>query len=169
MTEFRLFSGVDDASFTRQDTLPVVTDGDRRPTSDGRHWAVTDGFPRNFAVRRRLIGMASDAVLLDVSDGGARVTLNRPDARNAISATLADELVAAFDTVADSDARCVVVEGAGSAFSAGGDVQAMLDGIDSDVPVAERVELVIRSANRAVRRAYECQIPTVALTRRSAW
>lgn len=106
--------------------------------------------------------MGSDAVLLDISDGIARVTLNRPDARNAISAAAADELVAAFDIVADSDARCVVVEGSGSAFCAGGDVQAMLDAIDGDVSAAERVDMVVRSVNRAVRSVYECQLPTVA-------
>ena len=106
--------------------------------------------------------MASDLVALDVSDGVARVTLNRPDARNAISAALADEIVAAFDTIADSDARCVVLEGAGPSFCAGGDVQAMLDGIEGDVPAAERVDLVIRSVNRAVGRVYECSLPTVA-------
>lgn len=106
--------------------------------------------------------MSTNNVLLDVSDGVARVTLNRPDARNALSAAVADELVAAFDTVANGDARCVVLEGAGPAFCAGGDVQAMLDGIDGDAPPARRVDTVVRSVNRAVRRVYECQLPTVA-------
>lgn len=106
--------------------------------------------------------MASDTVLLDVTDGVARVTLNRPDARNAISAGVADELVAAFDSIAESDARCVVVEGAGSSFCAGGDVQAMLSAIDGDVRPADRVDMVVQSVNRAVRRVYECQLPTVA-------
>lgn len=106
--------------------------------------------------------MESDLVLLDISDGLARVTLNRPDARNALSAAASDELIAAFDTIADSDARCVVLEGAGPAFCAGGDVQAMLDAIDGDVSPAERVHLVIRSVNRAVSRVYECEVPTVA-------
>ena len=106
--------------------------------------------------------MGSDPVSLDVSDGVARVTLDRPEARNAISAAVADELVAAFDAIADSDARCVVVESTGSAFCAGGDVRAMLDAIGDDVPPAERVGMVTRSVNRAVRRVYESEIPTVA-------
>ena len=106
--------------------------------------------------------MTSDPVQEDVSDGVATVTLNRPDARNAVSAAMADELTSAFDDVADGDARCVVPESEGPAFSAGGDVQAMLDGIEGDVPAAERVDLVVRSVNRAVRRVYECQLPTVA-------
>lgn len=106
--------------------------------------------------------MTSDLVLLDLSDGVARVTLNRPDARNALSTAASDQLVAAFETIADSDTRCVVLEGAGPAFCAGGDVQAMLDAIDGDVSPAERVHVVIRSVNRAVRSVYECEVPTVA-------
>ncbi len=106
--------------------------------------------------------MDDGLVRLDVSDGVARVTLNRPDARNALSAAMADELVAAVDAAEDGDARCVVVEGAGPAFCAGGDVGAMLDAIDGDVTPAERVDLVVRSVNRAVRRVYECGLPTVA-------
>lgn len=106
--------------------------------------------------------MAGETVSLHVADDVATVTLDRPDARNAISAGMADELVAAFDAIADSDARCVVVSGAGPAFCAGGDVQAMIDGIEDDVPAAERVDLVVRSVNRAVRRVYECPLPTVA-------
>ena len=95
-------------------------------------------------------------------NGVANVTLNRPDARNAVSAAMADDLVAALDRVEDGDARCVVVEGAGSAFCAGGDVQAMLEAIEDGAPPAERVDLVVRSVNRAVRRVYECRLPTVA-------
>lgn len=106
--------------------------------------------------------MPTETVSLDVTDGVATVTLDRPDARNALSAAMADELVAAFDTVADSDARCVVLEGAGPTFCAGGDVQAMIECIEEDVPPAERVDLVVRSVNRAVRRVYECALPTVA-------
>jgi enoyl-CoA hydratase/carnithine racemase len=106
--------------------------------------------------------MASELVLLDVSDGVARVTLNRPDARNAISADLADELVAAFETIEGGDARCVVLAGVGSTFCAGGDVQAMVDATHGDVAPAERVDMVVRSVNRAVRRVYECSLPTVA-------
>lgn len=106
--------------------------------------------------------MSSDTVVLDVADDVATVTLNRPEARNAISAEMAGELGDAFDAIADSDARCVVVEGDGESFCAGGDVQAMVDGIERDVPPADRVDLVVRSVNRAVRRVYECDRPTVA-------
>ena len=66
------------------------------------------------------------AALLDRDRAVARLTLNRPDAGNAIDPALADALVAAADEVAaDASVRCVVLTGAARLFCAGGDVGAM--------------------------------------------
>ena len=55
-------------------------------------------------------------------DGVLTVTLNRPDARNAIDGAMAAGLREAFEAAADDAAvRAVILTGAGSAFSAGGD------------------------------------------------
>jgi len=55
--------------------------------------------------------------------GVALVTLNRPDRRNALSIDMRDELAAALTAAGgDDDVRCVVLTGAGSAFSSGMDV-----------------------------------------------
>ena len=55
------------------------------------------------------------------------VTLDRPEARNAYSEAMVEELVAAFDRLELDDAvRCVAITGAGKAFSAGGDLKRML-------------------------------------------
>ena len=63
-------------------------------------------------------------VLVDrPADGVARVTLNRPEKRNALSLELREELADALEAqAADEDVRCVVLTGAGSAFCAGMDV-----------------------------------------------
>lgn len=106
--------------------------------------------------------MSKQEVLVDIEDEVARITLNRPDARNALSAPAADELVAAIDTAEDSSARCVVLQSNGNAFCAGGDVHAMIESIEQDVSPAERVELVVGAVNRSIRRVYECRLPTVA-------
>ena len=105
--------------------------------------------------------MTDDAVLLTVDDGVATVTLNRQDERNALAEPTAARLVERFDSVADSDARCVVLRGAGSAFCAGGDVAALVDGVDSDRSVTERVATV-EAINDAVARVYDCRLPVVA-------
>ncbi|HMB51192.1 MAG TPA: enoyl-CoA hydratase-related protein [Natronoarchaeum rubrum] len=104
-----------------------------------------------------------DAVLLDVDEGVATITLNRPDERNALSRPVADGLRDALDEVDDSDARCVVLEGAGGAFSAGGDIEAMVEGIKGDLSVEERVRVVERAYNRTIQRLAEFPLPTVAL------
>lgn len=56
----------------------------------------------------------------------AIITLDRPDARNAYSEAMCEQLVAAFDRADHDDAiRCVILTGSGAAFHAGGDVKAM--------------------------------------------
>ena len=66
----------------------------------------------------------SQATLYDVRQGAAWITLNRPDARNALSAALVNELDAHLAAaIADPAVRCVVVTGAGSAFCAGADLK----------------------------------------------
>lgn len=58
-----------------------------------------------------------------VSDHVARVTLNRPAARNAVDGAVARQLEAAVrDTEADPDIRAVVLTGAGRGFCAGADL-----------------------------------------------
>jgi len=66
----------------------------------------------------------SELVLLDVSDGIALVTLNRPDKLNALNFAVLTELKAAFAAIAaDPAVRAVVLRGAGEkAFVAGADI-----------------------------------------------
>jgi enoyl-CoA hydratase len=66
----------------------------------------------------------SDAVLLEIKDGIALITLNRPDKLNALSYGLIDHLMAVLDRIeVDTSARVVVLTGAGErAFSAGADI-----------------------------------------------
>lgn len=67
-------------------------------------------------------------VLYEVRDAVATITLNRPDARNAYSEAMVSELLEALDDADSNEAvRAVVVTGAGSVFSAGGDLKAMRD------------------------------------------
>jgi enoyl-CoA hydratase/carnithine racemase len=67
----------------------------------------------------------------------ARITLNRPDKRNALSLELMEELIDALDTIgADPDVRAVVIDGAGVAFSAGHDLSEM---VGRDLPFYQRL------------------------------
>jgi enoyl-CoA hydratase/carnithine racemase len=66
----------------------------------------------------------AEPVLYDVERGVARITINRPDARNALSPEVMDGLQGAFARAAsDAEVRAVVLTGAGDkAFCAGGDL-----------------------------------------------
>lgn len=63
-------------------------------------------------------------VLLDVTDGVAVVTLNRPDAMNSLDVATKEALLTVLERVAaDPGARCVVLRGTGKAFCVGQDLK----------------------------------------------
>ncbi len=67
--------------------------------------------------------MTPTHVLLDISDGIATVTLNRPDKLNAFFGSMRDEIGMALEEAAGrDDARVVVITGSGRAFCTGADV-----------------------------------------------
>lgn len=79
--------------------------------------------------------MSDNPVLFEIADGIARITLNRPEAGNAIDLPMARALVqASIRCQTDRTIRCVVLTGAGRLFCAGGDVglfESAGEGIDA--------------------------------------
>jgi len=71
--------------------------------------------------------IGDDAPLkVEVGDGVAVLTMNRPERLNALSQALIDQAIAALERCAlDPDVGCIVLTGAGRGFCAGGDVTAM--------------------------------------------
>jgi enoyl-CoA hydratase/carnithine racemase len=66
-------------------------------------------------------------VLVRTDGPAARITLNRPDQRNALSLEVLGEVTAALRRLGeDREVRAIVVEGAGPAFSAGHDFREMV-------------------------------------------
>ena len=67
-----------------------------------------------------------DVVLFGVQDGIARITLNRPEKRNALNDAVIAALKAALNsTEANEDVRVVVISGAGPDFCSGADLSAL--------------------------------------------
>src|SRR5215510_4703268 len=103
--------------------------------------------------------------------GGVLITLNRPEAMNAISRTLIKELHGALDEVeADPEIRAVVVTGAGRAFSAGMDQGKTASGRRRDlhwpygIPTGQSAAEVIdswRSESRNFMRLWEFPKPII--------
>lgn len=68
--------------------------------------------------------MTTDLLLVDVADGVATVTLNRPEAMNALSRAMRAAIVATFTRLAaDPAAEVLILTGAGRAFCAGLDLK----------------------------------------------
>jgi enoyl-CoA hydratase len=73
--------------------------------------------------------MSDQVVLTERRDGVLIVTLNRPDARNAVNSAVAQGIADALDVLDDDDALQVgVLTGAGKGFSAGMDLRAFVQG-----------------------------------------
>ena len=67
--------------------------------------------------------MAYTQIALDVADGIATLTMDRPEALNAFTGTMMHEMIAAFDEIdARDEIRVVIVTGRGRAFCAGADL-----------------------------------------------
>jgi enoyl-CoA hydratase len=73
--------------------------------------------------------MPDEPVLTERRDGVLLITLNRPDARNAVNLALAEGVAAALDELdADGDLAVGVITGAGAGFCAGMDLKAFVTG-----------------------------------------
>jgi enoyl-CoA hydratase len=94
----------------------------------------------------------------DISGSVARLTFNRPDARNALTWAMYDALVDACSAVdANPDVRALVIRGAGDAFAAGTDIRQFAEFRSGDDGIAyeNRLDAVIDRLERVT-------VPTIA-------
>ena len=74
-------------------------------------------------------------VLTEVEDGVLIVTMNRPEAKNAMNKAQAEGISAAMDRLeADPDLRCALLTGAGGTFCSGMDLKGFLRGESPSIP-----------------------------------
>jgi methylglutaconyl-CoA hydratase len=105
--------------------------------------------------------MNTDLVRYEHRPPAVLLTINRPDKRNALSRALIAALTAAFERARDDPAtRCVLLTGAGPAFSAGMDLAELSESIDAerDVVWADALNL-----SRLYDLIYTLPKPTVAV------
>lgn len=114
---------------------------------------------------------AYETVKLEVDQGVATLTLNRPDRMNAFTDQMARDMIAAFaETDANDDVRAVIVTGAGRAFCAGADLGAGGATFDYEKRLAARggeaaafeEERVRDGGGRVGLRIYESLKPVIA-------
>lgn len=98
------------------------------------------------------------SVDLQIAEGIATITLNRPDRLNALNVELAKTLSEVALEAARSDAELVILTGAGRAFCAGGDAQEMAEHADRSAYLNE----LVGEANRAMLALRAIPQPLVA-------
>jgi enoyl-CoA hydratase len=100
-------------------------------------------------------------VELEIVGSVARMTLNRPHKLNAIDAQMLDELELALDRAEQTDeARAILLDGNGRAFSAGFDMDA--NELDPRQSRIEQVQSELTRDFEVIMRFWDCPKPTVA-------
>ncbi|MDO6459679.1 enoyl-CoA hydratase [Granulosicoccaceae sp. 1_MG-2023] len=83
-------------------------------------------------------------LLYEAANGVAYLTMNRPEARNALSMEMRSRLLEVFQRLESDDSiRCVVLRGAGEHFMAGGDVKSFMD-FTQHTPQQRRLNFINR-------------------------
>ena len=100
-----------------------------------------------------------ETILVSQESTTARITLNRPEKRNALSLELMEELISSLETLrANPDVRGIVIEGAGVAFSAGHDLGEM---VGRDLPFYQRLFDVCTELMETIHRVPQPVIASV--------
>ncbi|MEH6548291.1 MAG: crotonase/enoyl-CoA hydratase family protein [Sneathiella sp.] len=107
----------------------------------------------------------TDALLYEQDEGVVTLTINRPEERNALSDdVIFDAFIDAAKRInTDNSVRCVILTGAGKAFSAGGNVKHMRDkeGMFAGSP-AELRESYRQGIQKIPLAFYNLEVPTIA-------
>lgn len=101
----------------------------------------------------------NQSVILQIADGVAELTLNRPHRRNAIDQSMRDQLGQAVQQIEnDPGVRAVILRGEGGHFCSGGDIAAVNDDKDA---ASKRQRLI--AAQRTVSALLALECPVIAV------
>lgn len=101
--------------------------------------------------------MQYDTITLDITDGAAVLTLNRPDVMNALNTQMRAEITEAVRR-AGAEARALVMTGAGRSFCSGQDLSdrsASASNLDLERTLRDEYEPMLNAI-------YDCPIPTIS-------
>jgi enoyl-CoA hydratase len=105
----------------------------------------------------RCCAMTSLILVSEAEDGVVRLTLNRPEKRNALSVAMRNEMSEALERLSgDQDVRVLVITGAGSAFCAGFDLSELR------APVADNASDGLSRADQFHQAILRFPVPVVA-------
>lgn len=108
-----------------------------------------------------------DLVRYDLAEGVARITLDRPDAKNALTSDMRDRLTQLFEGAsADLAVRVVVLTGTGDAFCTGADLRGGSSEVSKpedapEVAAGDVARVVKRGWQRLVASVLDCEKPVL--------
>ena len=112
------------------------------------------------------IETGTEDLLAEINDGVAVITLNRPEARNAMSGEMNAALQKTLaDAELNNDIKCIILTGAGKGFCAGGDVKGMASSGDGtgERPTIDQAIHTQRVNQRATAgKLFKMPKPTIA-------
>lgn len=118
---------------------------------------------------QRKIETGTTDLLVDIEDGVATLTMNRPERRNALSGAMLNAMSAALaECETDPDIAVVVLTGAGGGFCAGGDVKGMAEGAGggstarAGADIDSRIHSQRLSQRATAGKLYKMPKPTIA-------
>ncbi|MGR4882832.1 enoyl-CoA hydratase/isomerase family protein [Streptomyces sp. LARHCF249] len=106
---------------------------------------------------------ASDTILHRTDGGVCWITLNRPEAMNAVTWDQRERVIALLEAAsADPDVRAVVITAAGKGFCAGADLRGAPARADTERVAGDVARMIRRGAQRLVTAVLDCEKPVIA-------
>jgi enoyl-CoA hydratase/carnithine racemase len=103
----------------------------------------------------------SEVVLVAAIGATCMVTINRPEARNALTRPVLQRMTATLDQASgDPGVRCVVIAGAGGHFCSGADLR---QNLADDPQMHEHIEVHLDEFHALVKSIVRCNKPTIAM------
>ncbi len=106
--------------------------------------------------------MTFETVTYELDKNVATVTMNRPDALNALSRQLTADLTAAIRLAIADNARAVILTGSGRAFCSGGDLREMKSMWESEGRIEAFLEEPLAALHELVKLIRETPVPFIA-------
>jgi enoyl-CoA hydratase/carnithine racemase len=107
--------------------------------------------------------MTGDKVLYDVDGGVAEITLNKPEEDNALSYEMYREILAGYEQARDDDVSCLVIQGAGDAFSIGYGVDTLEEeDLGHEMGAGDYIEKIQDTGHALIKEVIDFPLPTVA-------
>lgn len=106
--------------------------------------------------------MSFETVIYELRNNVAIIMLNRPDALNALSQKLVEELPLSINKAVEDGARAIVITGAGRAFCSGGDLREMQEIAQREGKIEAFFEAPLKALHDCILLIRETPIPFIA-------